>query len=144
MPIHAILLIILGAGTVSAAPIHHFQLATLAANAPGTERIAPNEETSDEQNYGRKQSHLSGKHGKPEGQSQTLTGMVEWEYKPLAWDCDVPNCDHFALYDDATHANYELDDARAALPFEGMRAKVTGIVDSKDSIIHVLSIERVK
>jgi len=69
---------------------------------------------------------------------------VDWEYKPLAWNWDVPNCDHFALYDDATHANYEVDDAHAALPFEGRRAKVTGVVNTKDSIIHVISIEAVK
>jgi hypothetical protein len=69
---------------------------------------------------------------------------VEWEYKPLAWDCDVPNCDHFAFYDDATRTNYELDDARAALPFEGKRARVTGAVNSKDCIIHVISIEGLK
>ena len=112
MPFYAILLILLGAGTVSAAPIHHFQLATLAANAPGTERITPNDKSFDEQEYGRKQGQASKKHAKPEVQNQTLTGMVEWEYKPLAWDCDVPNCDHFALYDDATHANYELDETR--------------------------------
>lgn len=73
--------------------------------------------------------------------AQTLTGIVEWEYKPLAWDCDVPNCDHFALYDDRTHINYELDDARKALPFEGKRAKVTGVVDTKNQVIHLLSIE---
>ncbi len=62
--------------------------------------------------------------------TQTLTGIVEWEYKPLAWDCDVPSCDHFALYDDTTHINFELDDARKALLFEGKRAKVTGVVDA--------------
>jgi hypothetical protein len=69
---------------------------------------------------------------------------VEWEYKPLSWDCQVPNCDHFALYDDATHSNYELDDRRAALPFEGMRAKVTGVLDARHSVIHVLSVEKIK
>ncbi len=63
---------------------------------------------------------------------------------PLAWDWDVPNCDHFALSDDAMHHNYELDDARAALPFEGMTAKVTRVPDSKNSVIHVISISRVK
>lgn len=56
------------------------------------------------------------KQAKQDNKAPTLTGLVEWEFKPLAWDCDVPNCDHFALYDDATHANHELDDARAALP----------------------------
>jgi len=74
---------------------------------------------------------------------QSLTGTVEWEYKPLSWDCQVPNCDHFALYDDATQRNYDLDDARAALPFEGKRAKVVGVVDTKNSTIHVLSIESI-
>ena len=69
---------------------------------------------------------------------------MEWEYKPLAWDCDVPDCDHFALYVDATQTNYELDNARAALPYEGKRAKVTGVVNRKDGIIHVLSVEALK
>lgn len=87
--------------------------------------------------YGRKRS-------RKEAIVQTLTGTVEWEYKPLSWDCDVPNCDHFALYDDATQSNFELDDARAALPFEGKRAKVTGVVDLKNSTIHVISIEETK
>jgi hypothetical protein len=72
---------------------------------------------------------------------QTFTGTVEWEYKPLAWDCDVPNCDHFALYDDATRSNFEIDDARAALPYEGKRAKLTGVVDLKNKVIHLVSIE---
>jgi hypothetical protein len=93
---------------------------------------------------GQKQSPASQKHGKQEAQTQTFTGTVEWEYKPLAWDCDVPNCDHFALYDDATKTNYELDDARAALPYEGKRTIVTGTVNTKDVIIHVLSIQAVK
>ena len=69
---------------------------------------------------------------------------MEWEYKQLAWDCDVPNCDHFALYDDATETNYELDDARATLPYEGKRAIVTGTVNTKDAIIHVYSIQAAK
>lgn len=90
------------------------------------------------------QPRNSPKHSKENSPPQTLTGTVEWEYKPLSWDCDVPNCDHFALYDDATHLNYELDNARAALPFEGKRARVTGVVNAKDSIIHVLSIEAAK
>jgi hypothetical protein len=85
-----------------------------------------------------------GEQSKPASQAQTLTGIVEWEYKPLAWDCDVPNCDHFALYDDASKINYELDDARKALPFEGKRAKVTGVVDAKSHTIHLLSIEAAK
>ena len=79
-----------------------------------------------------------------ENAPQTLTGIVEWEYKPLAWDCDVPNCDHFALYDDASRTNYEIDDARKALPFEGKRATLTGVVDTKNSTIHLLSIEPAK
>src|SRR5579864_9616679 len=90
------------------------------------------------------QSAADKKHSKQEAKAQTFTGTVEWEYKPLAWDCDVPNCDHFALYDDATKTNYELDNARKALPYEGKRAKVTGVVNAKDSIIHVISIEAVK
>ena len=84
------------------------------------------------------------KHAKEEAVAQTFAGTVEWEYKPLSSDCDVPNCDHFALFDDATKSNYEIDDARAALPFEGKRAKITGVLDKKTSVIHLLSIEETK
>ena len=82
-----------------------------------------------------------GKQAKNHEKVQTLTGTVEWEYQTLYWSCDVPNCDHFALYDDASHINYEIDDARAALPFEGKKAIITGIVDKKNHTIHLLSIQ---
>lgn len=88
-----------------------------------------------------KQSAIEAKKSQERGKAQTFTGLVEWEYKTLSWDCDVPNCDHFALYDDATKMNYEIDDARAALPFEGKRAKITGILNPKTDTIHLLSIE---
>jgi hypothetical protein len=81
------------------------------------------------------------KNEKQEQSVQTLTGTIEWEYKPQAWDCDVPNCDHFALYDDATQSNFDVDDARAALPYEGKRVKLTGVVDVKKKSIHLVSIE---
>lgn len=81
------------------------------------------------------------KNKKQEQKVQTLTGTIEWIYKPLAWDCDVPNCDHYALYDDATHSNFDVDDARAALPYEGKRVKLTGVVDFKKRSIHLVSIE---
>ena len=106
---------------------------------PAAPTIAENQ-TGSNQEPGKKGSRYA-KPLKKEPIVQSLTGMVEWEYKPLSWDCDVPNCDHFALYDDATHRNYELDDARAALPFEGRRAKVIGVVDTKNSTIHVVSVE---
>ena len=89
-------------------------------------------------------SRNSKKHAKPEPQSQIFTGIVEWEYKPGPWDCDVPNCDHFALYDDTSRNNYELDDARLALPYEGKRVKVTGVLNSKNGVIHLISIEALK
>jgi hypothetical protein len=81
------------------------------------------------------------KNKKQEPRVQTLIGTIEWEYKPQAWDCDVPNCDHFALYDDATQSNFDVDDARAALPYEGKRVKLTGVVDVKQKSIHLVSIE---
>lgn len=68
-----------------------------------------------QENSGSQDLRPDKKRAKPEAKTQTFTGTVEWEYKPLSWDCQVPNCDHYALYDDATHSNYELDDARAAL-----------------------------
>ncbi|HTC62352.1 MAG TPA: hypothetical protein VK709_05875 [Candidatus Saccharimonadales bacterium] len=84
------------------------------------------------------------KNKKQEQRVQTLTGTIEWEYDPHAWDCDVPNCDHFALYDDATRSNFHVDDARAALPYEGKRVKLTGVVDEKNRSIHLVSIESEK
>jgi hypothetical protein len=78
---------------------------------------------------------------KKQEQVQTLTGTVEWRYDPLAWDCDVPNCDHFSLYDDASHSNFDIDDARAALPYEGKRVTLTGVVDEKKKSIRLISIE---
>jgi len=144
MPFRAILLLLSALQTTSTTPLNHSQLAILKAGAPWASMITANEQSTDQEKSGPKQSRASRKHAKQEAQTQTFTGTVEWEYKPLAWDCDVPNCDHFALYDDATQTNYELDDARAALPYEGKRAKVTGVVNTKDSIIHVISIEAVK
>lgn len=140
----AMLLLLLASGTTSTAALDQFRLVVLRVDEPGATKMTPDEQTAGQENNAQKQSKHSQKHAKQEAQTQTLTGTVEWEYKPLSWDCDVPNCDHFALYDDATHANYELDDARAALPFEGKRAKVTGVVNAKDSVIHVLSIEAEK
>ena len=75
---------------------------------------------------------------------QTFVGTVEWEYKPLSWDCDAPNCDHFALYDPAKGQNYELDNPKVAGNYEGKKVKITGVVNAKDDIIHVLSIEEIK
>ena len=144
MTFRAILLLLFGLQTTSAPPLNHYQLTMPSANAGAARTITANEHSTDQENGERLRSHASRKHTKPEAQTQTLTGTVEWEYKPFAWDCAVPNCDHFALYDDATQTNYELDDARAALPYEGKRAKVTGVVDTKNSIIHLISIEGVK
>ena len=106
--------------------------------------VTPNGEPDDLGNSGSQELRGTHKKAKMEAPTQTFTGIVEWEYKPLAWDCQVPNCDHFALYDDAAKTNYELDDARKALPFEGKRAKVTGVVNTKDHIIHVISVEALK
>jgi hypothetical protein len=129
---------------ITATQPNHFQLPM-----PGVNGIAAQTKTASEnfailENREISPSRASRKRAKGAAQTQTLTGIVEWEYKPLAWDCDVPNCDHFALYDDATQTNYDLDNARAALPFEGKRVKVTGIVNTKDIVIHVISIEAVK
>ena len=76
--------------------------------------------------------------------AQMFIGIVEWEYKPLAWECDVPNCDHFALYDTTNLKNYEFDDARVALPYEGKTVKVSAVVNLKDDSLHVISIEELK
>jgi hypothetical protein len=144
MPFYAILLLLFGFETTTAPPLSHFLLPIPGANTIAGRVIPESEQSSNQENNSTKQSHATRKRAWQEAQTQTLTGIVEWEYKPLAWDCDVPNCDHFALYDDATRTNYELDDARAALPFEGKRARVTGVVNTKDSIIRVISIEGLK
>jgi hypothetical protein len=123
---------------------NHFQRTMPGQNGIAAQTKRANGKFANLENSETLPAHISRKRAKGAAQTQTLTGIVEWEYKPLAWDCDVPNCDHFALYDDATQTNYDLDDARAALPFEGKRAKVTGIVNTKDSAIHVISIEAVK
>ena len=144
MTFRTILLLLFAFQTTGTTPLDYFQLMMLNAHAVEARSVALIVQSKGQENNGQKRSHASRKRAKQEAQTQTLTGIVEWEYKPLAWDCDVPNCDHFALYDDATHTNFELDDARAALPYEGKRAKVTGVVNTKDSIIHVISIEGVK
>ena len=144
MTFRTILLLLFGFQTTSQAPLNHFPLTILSTQAVAARTITAIEQSTGQENNGQKRSHASRKRAKQEAQTQTLTGTLEWEYKPLAWDCDVPNCDHFALYDDATQTNYELDDGRAALPYEGKKAKVTGVVNAKDSIIHVISIEGVK
>lgn len=144
MPFRAILLLLFTLPTAALAPVVHSQLASVTASDSVAGKIGPNELPVNKEDGGPEQSRLTRKHAKQEAPTETLTGTVEWEYKPLAWDCDVPNCDHFALYVDATQTNYELDNARAALPYEGKRAKVTGVVNRKDSIIHVLSIDAVK
>jgi hypothetical protein len=141
MPFNSLFFFLFAFLTLRTTLVNHCQFAILGANAVAARGIpatdvagAPKYETA-------AQSKSSRKRSKREAQTQTLTGTVEWEYKPLSWDCDVPNCDHFALYDDATQTNYELDDARAALPYEGKRAKVTGVVDTKNNTIHLISIE---
>jgi hypothetical protein len=144
MPFFAMLILILASGAASTAALNHSRLAASGAGDPGTSTNPAEKQSADQENSAQKQAKHSSKHSKQGVQAETLTGTVEWEYKPLSWDCDVPNCDHFALYDDAGHANYELDDSRAALPFEGKRARVTGVINMKDSVIHVLSIEAAK
>jgi hypothetical protein len=120
------------------------QASLLARNASQQARAWTSNEASDQKKSGHNQTNIQGNQPGQKSAAQTLSGIVEWEYKPLAWDCDVPNCDHFALYDDKNQINYELDDARKALPFEGKRAKVTGVVDAKNHVIHLISIEAEK
>ena len=144
MPFHVFLWLLFAFETTSTPPLGHFLMSNPGTNAVAGSTIPESEQATEQENSSARQSRSTSKGARQKAQAQTLTGIVEWEYKPLAWDCDVPNCDHFALYDDATQTNYELDDARAALPYEGKRVKVTGVVNTKDSIIHVLAIESVK
>jgi hypothetical protein len=118
MTFRPILLFLFCFQTTGTTPLDHFQLTILDAHAVAARTITVVKQSTDQENNVQKRSHASHKRAKQDAQMQTLMGTVEWEYKPLAWDCDVPNCDHFALYEDATHTNYELDDAHAALPYE--------------------------
>ena len=127
-----LLLLSFVARTMSPTTAHQFQSVIASAGNPPAYRIISYERSTDEESkVGQKQPHARRKHARQSAVTQTFTGTVEWEYKPLAWDCDVPNCDHFALYDDATQTNYELDDARAALPYEGKRARVNSQHEGK-------------
>jgi|SRR5579872_439385 len=93
---------------------------------------------------GSKQSPINRKSAERKPKVQVIVGTIEWEYKPLSWDCDTPNCDHFALYDPASGVNYDLDDSRLASRYEGKKVRVTGSVDTKKDAIHVVSIEEIK
>jgi hypothetical protein len=144
MPIQTILLLIFVFPSTTFTPTFHFESNVEDADAAAVQTFTTGEQSPAQKKNAAVQSRSKTNRPKQEAPAQTLTGTVEWEYKTLAWDCDVPNCDHFALYDDATQTNYEIDDARAALPFEGKRAKIIGVVDPKNRIIHLLSIEGVK
>ena len=91
-----------------------------------------------------KQSHTDRKSAQRTLKEQVIVGTIEWEYKPLAWDCDTPNCDHFALYDPESGINYDLDNSLLASRYEGKKVRLTGIVDTKNDAIHVISIEEIK
>ena len=138
------LLMLLFSYTVKLPPSDIVKSAAGGANAGANRAISADISFSDDDQANSNISRDSKKSAKPEPQSQIFTGTVEWEYKPGAWECDVPNCDHFALYDDASRNNYELDDARASLPYEGKRVRVTGVLNSKNGTIHLISIEALK
>src|SRR5260370_10939680 len=91
-----------------------------------------------------KQAHTNRKNAERNTNKEVIVGTIEWEYKPLSWDCDTPNCDHFALYDPASGINYDLDDALLASRYEGKKVRLTGIVDTKNDTIHVVLIEAIK
>jgi hypothetical protein len=91
-----------------------------------------------------KQAHTHRKNAERNTNKEVIVGTIEWEYKPLSWDCDTPNCDHFALYDPASGINYDLDDALLASRYEGKKVRLTGIVDTKNDAIHVVLIEEIK
>ena len=134
-------LLLAATGTLGGSPGTHSAVSILHVSLLATNQVAATQPPSRQgiQRSDKPKDHA--KQPRNENPPQTFTGIVEWEYKPLAWDCDVPNCDHFALYDDISRTNYELDDARKALPFEGKRVKVTGVLDTKNNLVHLLSIE---
>src|SRR5216683_4965259 len=116
MPFHAILLVLFAFETTGTPPLGRLLLSSPGTNAVADCTIPESEQPSDQENSSAKQSRATSKRARQKAQAQTLTGIVEWEYKPLAWDCDVPNCDHFALYDDTIRTNYELDDDARGAP----------------------------
>jgi hypothetical protein len=120
-------------------PAHPWNLARAWAQGVATDEQATGQTTGSA-----KAKQADKKRANEEAPAQTFVGTVEWEYQTLSWDCDVPNCDHFALFDDAAKRNYHIDDSRAALPLEGKRAKVTGVLDPKTHTIHLRSIEPAK
>jgi hypothetical protein len=91
-----------------------------------------------------KQTHTNRKTSERNATEQVIAGTIEWEYKPLAWDCETPNCDHFALFDPASGVNYDLDNALLASRYEGKKVRLTGIVDARNDAIHIISIEEIK
>ena len=91
-----------------------------------------------------KQARINRKRAERKTREQVIVGTVEWEYKPLSWDCDTPNCDHFALHDTESGVNYDLDNSVLASRYEGKKVRLTGTVDNKNDAIHVVSIEEVK
>jgi hypothetical protein len=109
-----------------------------------TQGVAADEQATAQTTAGAEAKRADKKHAKEEAPVQTFVGTVEWEYQTLSWDCDVPNCDHFALFDDAAKSNYHIDDSRAALPFEGKKAKIVGVLDPKTHTLHLRSIEPAK
>lgn len=138
------LIFLLMAFAISPPASRAVRLPAIRTNADDIHAFAAKRESPNQKQIDKAPPRTSDRNAKPELKEETLTGIVEWEYKPVSWDCDVPNCDHFALYDDASRNNYELDDARAALPYEGRRVKVTGVLNPKTATIHVLSIEALK
>jgi hypothetical protein len=139
MVFQAVLILLFGFRVVSILPVDRQQLPPIHTNPPAV--LAQAALASSNVVLSSPASNFQNSKNKKQEQVQTLTGTVEWRYDPLAWDCDVPNCDHFSLYDDASHSNFDIDDARAALPYEGKRVKLTGVVDEKKKSIHLISIE---
>src|SRR5258708_27440614 len=102
MPFHVFLWLLFAFETTSTPPLGHFLMSNPGTNAVAGSTIPESEQATEQENSSARQSRSTSKRARQKAQAQTLTGIVEWEYQPLAWDCDVPNCDHFALYDDAT------------------------------------------
>lgn len=63
----------------------------------------------------------------PQPEAQTFTGTV------------IKNGDRYVLQVSATV--YELDDQKRAEPYDGKQVKVTGNLDAKGNIVHVVGIE---
>jgi len=72
-----------------------------------------------------------------DSQTQTFVGLLEGTNEPREWV-------NLIIYDDTRESNFYLDEDWKSEKYVGHVVKITGTLDQKNRIIHVLSIEEVK